>query len=350
MSKCDKIVRILEERIVRGEYLTRIFPAERELAQEMNVSRMTARKAVLTLLEKGLLERLPNGRIRSRPIDAEGKPRRHAAFLLPAGLSPDHQIWEQAILRAAKDYGIGIHPYVYDHPSAMLLQEIVESFDGVFILAETFMGKERYLRDSAKPVFVLGNDLSRFGIVSIQLFPAGCGTILFDYLYRLGHREIAFLCTGEAYDDVLNQRIRDWQNWMAEHPDCSGRLIQRHTEWHTDRAQQSFAAMSELLAAGSHQESALVCGTVWMAMGAIKALRSHHLDVPQDVAVCTFNGEGIGQWFNPSITSLEMADPTPVLKRCMEIICSGGNWTGPLLCSAGEPHLFEGESTQHSGS
>lgn len=347
MSKFDKIVEVLAERVRRGEYLTRTFPPERELAVEMNVSRMTARKAVLALVDTGVLERLPNGRIQPKPIDAQGKPRKHVSLLLPAGVSLDHQIWEQAIIAAAEANDITVHPHVHTHPSAMLVQEAADSFDGVFVLAESLGGNESLLTKSGKPVFALGNDLSDFGIPSIQLFPVGCGAVLLDHLYELGHRKIAFLSTGEECDEVLNRRARDWEDWMKQHPDCTGQCIRRSADWSADRAELSLSTMNQILGSGHFEDTALLCATVWMAMGAMKALRQHGRTIGKDVSICTFNGERIGRWFAPSITSLEMPDPAPLLERCMDVVRKGKSiaWRGALLRTPGMPALFKGEST-----
>jgi DNA-binding transcriptional MocR family regulator len=54
---------LLERRIRHGDYLLSGIPAERELAGEIGVSRVTIRRALEELRRKGLIERLPNRRV-----------------------------------------------------------------------------------------------------------------------------------------------------------------------------------------------------------------------------------------------------------------------------------------------
>ena len=57
---------LLESRIRRGDYAVRPLPTEQELAEEVGVSRSTARQAFQCLIDKGLLERHRHGRLSVR--------------------------------------------------------------------------------------------------------------------------------------------------------------------------------------------------------------------------------------------------------------------------------------------
>jgi len=346
LSKAEQVIEILEARVRRGKYLLREFPPERDLAEEMGVARMTARKAILALVDMGVLAKLPNGRIQPNRVDAAGRAQKHVALLLPAGVSADHQLWQQAVHDAAEAADITVHPHVFRHPDSMFLQEALEAFDGVFLLCESVPSDVTLLTAASKPVFALGTDLSGVGIPSVRLFPPGCGRLVLDHLYDLGHRRIGLLSTGEETDRVLSQRVCDWEEWMRGHPDCDGQRILRDAPWHADRAEQSLEAMDQLLSEGAWEDTALLCTTVWMALGAMKALREHGVVIGSDVSVCTFNGENIARWTNPSITSLEMPDPAALLKRCMDVVPAGERsaWRGSLLL-AGQPALFTGQSS-----
>ena len=82
MAKYHSIVQVLEERIEHGDYLINDFPSERKLAAETGVSHMTARKVTQVLLEKGLLQRMENGRLAASSSRQESAAQ--IAFVSPA--------------------------------------------------------------------------------------------------------------------------------------------------------------------------------------------------------------------------------------------------------------------------
>src|SRR5260370_10910563 len=100
MPKYSQFAGVLEKRIRRGDYALGGLPTEQRLAEEIGVSRMTARRALLHLMDKGLLMRKPHGKLaiqrdHERP---GGAPR--LAFLAPAFSSPEFETWRFAVERA----------------------------------------------------------------------------------------------------------------------------------------------------------------------------------------------------------------------------------------------------------
>ena len=79
MAKVDRVIEVLEGRIRRGDYALRTIPSDNLLADEVGVSRMTARKAVLHLMEKGLLVRQPNGRVAVKGAGSRRRRRSHSS-------------------------------------------------------------------------------------------------------------------------------------------------------------------------------------------------------------------------------------------------------------------------------
>ena len=61
--KHQHVSQLLERRIRKGDYALTGMPAERDLAGEVGVSRVTIRRALEDLQCKGFIERLPNRRV-----------------------------------------------------------------------------------------------------------------------------------------------------------------------------------------------------------------------------------------------------------------------------------------------
>src|SRR5690606_5247970 len=131
-SRVDDIVSLLEKRILHGDYAARELPTETRLAAEMGASRMTARKAVLRLLDRGYLVRQPNGRVYvSRRLPAQ---RMRVAFLGPAHSPLMANKWRIAVEREGARRGIAVRPVDFVHWDDPIIGETLEGFDGVFLL------------------------------------------------------------------------------------------------------------------------------------------------------------------------------------------------------------------------
>src|SRR5882757_10963647 len=66
-SKYNEVMSVIERRIREGDYLLASIPGERKIAEETGVSYMTARRAVLELLDQEVLIRGPSGALEVHP-------------------------------------------------------------------------------------------------------------------------------------------------------------------------------------------------------------------------------------------------------------------------------------------
>ena len=73
-------------------------------------------------------------------------------------------------------------------------------------------------------------------------------------------------------------------------------------DWSVNAA---FAAVDAWLAGGARPR-ALVCLNDRIAMGCYQALAAHGLDVPDDVAVVSFDGSDLAGWLRPQVTSVAL--------------------------------------------
>lgn len=196
MAKVDRIIELLSARINRGDYTVRPFPAEAKLAEETGVSRMTARKAILSLVGRGELRRLPNGRLvvgtlEAAPRNASGRrgnpsnrlgrpangtptPMRHIGFAAPAYGSAEIDRWRIAAERAVALAGVRLRILHFHHWDDPILTEALKSFESLFIVPPAEPVTEALatrLRDGPARVVALDCDLTPHGIRSINLAP-----------------------------------------------------------------------------------------------------------------------------------------------------------------------------------
>jgi DNA-binding LacI/PurR family transcriptional regulator len=342
--KAEQIQRILERRIRHGDYYGRDLPTERDLAQEIGVSRMTARKAVQRLVEQGLLLRQTNGRVTA---NRTGPGQLRIAFLVPSLSSQDTEHWRLGVERVAGQLNASVRTMLYVHWDDPAIVDALDSFDGVFLQPSCEPIPNRIiarLRGAGRGVVILGRDLTALGIPSVDLFPPVFIQRLLDYLAELGHRSVD--CFNiQTVDPVIEQRIEQWNLWRAVHR-MGGRLLGEPIQPYDSPLSQAYRQAGRLLDQKQFTGSAMLCTTTPAAIGAIRALRDRKIQVGVDVSVCAVNDEGLGRYLSPSLTSIEMPDPLSYLSVCMEWMQrSGEGWIGSLLMQPSQVPIFIGEST-----
>ncbi|HEX4123581.1 MAG TPA: GntR family transcriptional regulator, partial [Tepidisphaeraceae bacterium] len=214
MAKVDNCIRVLETRIRRGDYALRELPTESELADEIGTSRMTARRALLHLLDQGILSRKPHGRLGlKKPVEGAGEFR--VAFLAPAFASYWIDASRRAVEQAAASVGATVRPVEYVHWDDPVITYTLAGFDGVFIVPSSEAIPPSILERLGKAhhLVVLDDDLSDYGIPSVNMLPTIFIDRLGDHLLSLGHTNIACINT-QPHDRIITQRMARWRFWQ----------------------------------------------------------------------------------------------------------------------------------------
>lgn len=344
-TKVRKIERLLERRIRHGDYILTEIPAERYLAAEMGSSRMTTRKAIEQLIQRGLLKRLPNGRLAIG--DNLHSEQLTLGMLIPYTASGDVENWRRAAEQAGKDFNARIRTILYLHWDDPVIQETLSSFSSVFLMprSEDIPPKIiEMLAKEGKSVSVLGEDLSMHGIHSVFLFPSFWVQRLLDHLAELGHRTIDCF-NVQPEDVVIRGRLEQWQLWRAAHR-LEGELFGKGIQSFEPPIKRAYDQMTAILKQGRLKATALFCTTAPAAVGVIRAMHDRGIKVGKDISVCTINDEGLTCYTCPSVTCIKMPDPTPYLRLCIErMLSSDGEWAGSLLLQPAALKFFKGEST-----
>src|SRR5882757_5558303 len=99
-GKCNAVIERLANRIRNGDYHLQGLPGEREIAAEVGVSHMTARKAIQHLLRDGVVYRQPSGRVvvtAMEKMQDNSRQPAQIALLVPAFPSNSIITWHAAL-------------------------------------------------------------------------------------------------------------------------------------------------------------------------------------------------------------------------------------------------------------
>jgi DNA-binding GntR family transcriptional regulator len=348
MAKYDAISNLIEKRIRLGDYALKGIPAEEALASEVGVGRMTARRAMLRLVEKGVLVRQPNGRLAVNRETAEGTPRvSQIAMLMPAWQSSFLHGWQIAGAKVASKLNAVIRKVDFVHWDDPLIAEAMDRFDGVLLYPSADPVPAHImerLREHRTPLVVLDTDWSMHGIRSIDLMPVSQTRQMLEHLATLGHQRIGCLNTQPLTLDIP-ERIKQWETWMSERG-WSGRLICEPVQAYGDSVERGFDVMTKFLQARKPDFTALLCVTAATAVGAMRAMLNAGLRIGQDVSVCAINDEGLARYLNPTLTATQIPDIEPFLEIAVEWIQRReDDWDAPILLQPSSVPFFVGAST-----
>jgi DNA-binding LacI/PurR family transcriptional regulator len=342
--KYAQVMSVIERRVRKGDYLLRNIPGERRIAEETGVSYMTARRAVIELLNKKVLIRRDNGTLDVHPGYGKGNVNSKVVLLCPAYPSPFLAHLRQIVDDVLKQNDLTLRPEQYVHWDDPNFVDAVSNAGGTLIIpsAESIPSWTLSAMRSNR-VVVLDGDFSSEGIPSIQLYPDEHLKHVFQHLHQLGHTRIDCINT-QHHNPSIDRRIRFWETWLASH-DCRGRLWDNPAPSFTDPTPYAYDMMSRVFNDHPPDATALVCTTFPAAIATTRVLWERGLTVGRDLSVCAMNIEHPARYSCPSITGLDMPDLTQVLARCFEWFSNNTSWSGSRLLMPEQPVFFIGESS-----
>ena len=338
-----EVMSVLEQRILRGDYLLNDLPGERTLAAETGVSHMTARKAVQALISKDVLVRASNGTLRVNPQYRASQRVAQVVLLYPAYPSPFLTQLRQGILRATQQHGGELRPVQYVHWDEPVVMEALSHGGGTVIIPSSTEVPERILdtmRDNR--CVSLDIDLSRQGVKSIRLFPDEHIVGVLNRLRSAGHTAVDCI-SSHTRNAEIQRRIDLWQRWL-DTTGLTGRLIEEATPSFEDPTPWAYRLMKRELDAGYPAGSALIGTTFPAALGAIRACAERGYTAGRDVSVCAMNIESPARYTTPSVAGLDLPSVAPLLQDCLKWFAGDQPWPGPDLLEPGEANYFAGES------
>lgn len=127
------------------------------------------------------------------------------------------------------------------------------------------------------------------------------GQMAMGYLQTCGYFKIAFI-GGPKSDEISRHRLQGFVSYM----NINGLAIQEDfIKYGTYTKESGFSMMEELL---SHPilPDAVICENNQIAMGAVHAIEKHHLSIPKDMGIITFDDYPLSQLIDPPLTVVDI--------------------------------------------
>jgi len=176
--------------------------------------------------------------------------------------------------------------------------------DGIIVCASRLAAEDLInLHERHKtPMVVLNRIVNHPGIPCVLVDCENATYRAARHLLALNHTRIAYLA-GPGMSDASQARRRGLELALAE----AGQSLR--PEWCLNsfpNVDGGFQAMSALLAMpAADRPTAALAYNDMMAMGALHAIRAHHLRVPQDISLVGFDDIAMAAHTNPPLTTVD---------------------------------------------
>lgn len=133
---------------------------------------------------------------------------------------------------------------------------------------------------------------------------------ILDHLYGLGHRNIAFIGGNSSIVDmdgntVLikgDSRADTYSNWMR----IKGLNKYEHAYIKNWSIEDGFKLCNQMIDELDELPSAIIVASDPMALGVYKSLNNHHISIPDQVSVISFDDVEMNRYLTPSLSSVYM--------------------------------------------
>ena len=305
-NKQNAIVKVLEKRVLEGYYKEKL-PRTLDLADEFKVNFKTLNKAIMQLVDKGLVYRKPG---RGTFINYDnGKVEDSLIELLFVGSSEMSvhpffsEMWS-GILDSLKGSAYKVVlTMLEEDPKCGGLKEVCKKLTasaGKILIGTNNIKQIRILKRAKVPFILLGDTSSEKNVISVYCDCSKAVKDAVDFLQKKGTREIAFI--GQTCDN--GEHLCNFQIFLA-YLDA----IQKKGEINSDLIENTppfanlgYNAMKNILKRKTPQ--AVILSFDHLAEGVYQAISEAGLKIPDDIKVVSI--EGTNPQLIPELTNIKV--------------------------------------------
>ena len=240
---------------------------------------------------------------------------RMVVVLTPDLGSPFHMMVFRGINAAlyAQGYHVMVHSvHAGDENDPDTLAALKSYRPGGFIILRGAEGINDFrvheLSKEGVPVLIMGLPCKNVETLLIGLDERTGIKIATDYVISMGHRKLAYI------DGGAKERRLGFVESLFEH-----KLQDSVTIVAGPSAREGYEATLKALSDPANRPTALVCFSDMVAVGAYRAIRELHLDIPKDISVIGFDGIEFSELLSPPLTTVDIS-PLDIGTRCAELL------------------------------
>jgi DNA-binding LacI/PurR family transcriptional regulator len=318
VPKYIQIKETIKNKIQNGELVDKI-PGERVLATQLGASYMTVRKAVMELVEEGILHK--NATIGTFVSHRKMSPKatHNIGFFLDTAIregisSPYYSLIFKAMEKAVKEHGYNLLLFSDAQDMNPLINK--KKVDGVVVCC--FPRLEARIQEIKKtlPIVLLDNISSDKSLPSVTIDNFNSCRESTEYLWLQGHRRIGFI-SGLLDSDVSRDRLQGYQTALANH----GIANDDGLVYKGDYSYESGERGADALLAQADPPTAIICANDSMAIGAMKVIQEKGMRVPEDVSVIGFDDIDVAARVFPPLTT-NAAPIESIVHQSVELLIS----------------------------
>ncbi len=329
-----------------------ILPPERELAESLNVSYMTLRKAVGMLVDGGYLERAHGSGTFVRNELPEQKARKLLGMLIPAWSAPENLDFIMHMSEAAEQSNWLSKVIFARNWEERSIVDAWNSCDALVCMAirdltlipPALLAK---FRDHSKPVVVSESNALGLELDCVMDDSSAAMRLLAARIRHFGHRRIAQIEQATVIDGrpmPVNPLMAGVGEYLREHTpeielDTESLLV------NVPRFQMAHYAIRERLLSfgGSFPFTLLFCPLSYY-LGALSALHDLGLRVPQDVSVFCYGDRQEADFYRPRPTLLRQSLRAHAFRAMEQVLWRSANPDAPARAVAIEAEFVIGET------
>ncbi|MCC6682942.1 MAG: substrate-binding domain-containing protein [Phycisphaeraceae bacterium] len=309
--KYERIASMIESTLVSTSKGSKL-PPIRSLMQRYNASQATIDRSLAVLIERGLLERIPDRGVfvADSVANADRIAIVELCFFYEKSVLTQNHLYSQMMSRmmtVADSRKIRLHVSAYDEMGCVdAFRKLIERSnpDAMVLMSVTRVNFELLLRSMNIPALLLLPNATNGDSNEIAIDDAAAVSAVVDYLSELGHKRIALL-HGQGFHGFYHRaqaaRIDQFYKSMRSH---AFTVPSHFVEYGGFTPDEGYAAANKLLEA-SQRPTAIFCND-YNFLGVYKAATEHGLRIPHDLSVVGLDNMMPSQMAVPPLTTVDI--------------------------------------------